>query len=96
MKKERETGAFSPVTGTTVGTDALGRTLPVDCGGQAAGREVGIFYFLWLGQHGRARVLDNSLLSKSPGALGSEQGWMAAGGGNVGESHFWGKPMFGY
>lgn len=96
MKKKRYAGAFSPVTGTTVGTDALGRVLPVDCGGQAAGREVGIFYFLWLGQHGRARVLDNSLLSKIPGALGSEQGWMAAGGGNVGESHFWGKPMFGY
>ena len=60
-----------------------------------SGKYVGIFYFLWLGEHGTT-LYDNSIISQVEGALDSEEGWMKAGGGRVNEFHFWGKPMFGY
>ncbi|MBQ7446314.1 MAG: hypothetical protein IJS71_10345 [Clostridia bacterium] len=59
------------------------------------GKYVGIFYFQWLGMHG-LQLYDNSIISQVPGALESEKGWIAAGGGKVNDFHFWGKPMFGY
>ncbi|MBN1125391.1 MAG: hypothetical protein JXA82_10310, partial [Sedimentisphaerales bacterium] len=39
---------------TWAATDALGRELPgfEECGPPREGRTVGLFYFLWLGQHG--------------------------------------------
>ena len=78
-------------------TDTLGRviTTPSQTTSKKKNKYVGIFYFFWAGEHGTA-LYDNSIISKVPGALKSEKAWLKAGGGNVGEHHFWGKPMFGY
>ncbi|MBQ2512357.1 MAG: hypothetical protein II534_03305 [Clostridia bacterium] len=99
IREMKYKGPYSKETGCLVGTDALGRVLPTDITPPARDdgeREVGIFYFLWLGQHGKAAVYDNSVIEKVPGSTGSEAAWIAAGGGGVGETHFWGKPLFGY
>ncbi len=91
------TGPFSEGNGALAATDGLGRALPEDTEvPDGAEREVGLFYFLWQGQHGMRNILDNSVIEKVPGATLSEEAWMAAGGGVIGENHFWGKPIFDY
>lgn len=83
---------------TTTAVDTLGRKLTTadEAGETREGKYVGIFYFLWAGEHGTAGPYDNSIISQQSGALSSESGWLAAGGGAQSEHHFWGKPMFGY
>lgn len=76
-------------------TDRLGRKV-VPVGGERKNRYVGIFYFLWLGQHVKSTtdIYDNTkLLASSPEKL-----WDTAGNeaSPVGEFHFWGEPLFGY
>ena len=78
------------------GTDALGRTLPVL--GQVPplrhDRYVGIFYFLWVGQHGTGGPYDiTKILAQAPNAVHEPDHplwgpWHAY--------HFWGEPLFGY
>ena len=92
----RYDGAYSAHTGALAGVDALGRELPLDITVENGERSVGLFYFLWQGQHGTDGPYDNSLIAEVPGATESEENWLAAGGGAVGAHHFWGKPMFGY
>ena len=48
------------------------------CAASAKERQVGLFYFLWLGEHGKLRLYDNSIISQVPGVLDSEENWMAA------------------
>ncbi|MBP8261948.1 MAG: hypothetical protein KA118_20030 [Verrucomicrobia bacterium] len=74
---------------TWVATDDLGRSLPShgEVGGPRPDRTVGIFYFLWLGQHGR----DLHDISKILAAGGGSPAW-----GPPGAFHFWAEPMFGY
>ncbi len=87
-KKAEVNGSFSC-------TDALGRSVTSAYG--ESEKLVGVFYFLWNGQHGRDRIIDNSKLVKEhPEALLSEEAWIKAGGGNQQEFHFWGEPLFGY
>ncbi len=82
------------VNGSLVCTDSLGRNI-VTAG--ESEKLVGVFYFLWHGQHGSNRIIDNSKLVKEhPEAITSEEAWFAAGGGNVGEFHHWGEPLLGY
>lgn len=58
---------------------------------------MGVFYFLWQGQHGSTRIIDNSkLVAEHPDAINSEEEWIAAGGGVQQEFHFWGEPLLGY
>ena len=87
-----------PVRNVETGAvDDLGRKLLTSSDVPAAreGKYVGIFYFLWLGEHG-LQLYDNTEIAKVEGALDSEKGWLAAGGGPVNAFHFWGQPMFGY
>ncbi len=73
-----------------VATDALGRTLPgyEECGPPRANRTVGMFYFLWLGQHGTGGPYDiTRLLAADP----SNPAW-----GPVNTFHHWGEPELGY
>ncbi|MEN8203868.1 MAG: PA14 domain-containing protein [Bacteroidota bacterium] len=73
-----------------VATDALGRTLSdyEDCGDTRSGKYVGLFYFLWHGNHGTTRVKDISkLLQEDP----DNPEW-----GYVGEFHWWGESEDGY
>lgn len=82
----------------TQATDNLGRKIlnTVTMPAEREDKAVGIFYFLWLGEHGNKKLYDNSIIEKVPGATDSVWDWMNSGGGDVHEWHFWGKPMYGY
>lgn len=67
------------INGSLACTDALGRSV-VSAG--ESEKLVGVFYFLWQGQHGSTRIIDNSkLVAEHPNAINSEGEWIAAGGG---------------
>ncbi|MDD4773934.1 MAG: hypothetical protein PHZ09_10105 [Eubacteriales bacterium] len=78
-------------------TDDLGRTLPGVCetGEKREGRYVGMFYFLWNGEHtSDYRPLDISkILSADPkaGYKPDSDVW-----GKYSVMHHWGEPLFGY
>lgn len=75
---------------TWVATDALGRTLPGydECGPAREDRTVGLFYFLWLGQHGTRGPFDiTQLLKADP----KDPAW-----GPPGAFHHWGQSELGY
>lgn len=77
-------------------TDALGRTLPdaADAGLPRPDRFVGIFYFLWLGQHHTEGPYDISrILAAHPDAMNrpTTRPW-----GPEYRFHHWGEPLFGY
>lgn len=84
--------------GPTVAADSLGRELPTaaEVGNfkQDKNRLVGVFYFLWLGEHGREGPYDISkILKENPGVPHDPDNpvW-----GKVGTYHFWGEPFYGY
>jgi hypothetical protein len=81
---------------TWTATDALGRTLPdrEEADKPRRGRFVGIFYFLWMGQHGTDGPYDISrILAEDPGAMLKPDSplW-----GPQNHYHHWGEPLFGY
>ena len=60
-------------------------------------RQVGIFYFLWLGVVSKEGPYDVSkIMETDPNAAKSDAAWLAAGGGEVGDYHWWGESLFGY
>ena len=70
--------------------DSLGRAAPglEECGPFRPGKQVGVFYFLWLGAHGQDGPFDLSrILALNPAAPQL---------GPVGAFHHWGEPEFGY
>jgi len=78
------------------GADAFGAALPRS--GEAPERRndryVGIFYFLWLGQHGTDGPYDNTnILAAAPEAVDDPNHplW-----GPRNAFHFWGEPLYGY
>lgn len=78
------------------GIDGLGRELPTraETGPRREGRYVGLFYFLWLGQHGTSGPFDNSeILAQYPEAVWdpAHPAW-----GPENAFHFWGEPLYGY
>ncbi|HPU32801.1 MAG TPA: hypothetical protein PK184_08900 [Phycisphaerae bacterium] len=81
---------------TWTATDALGRTL-IDheqAGPPRPDKFVGIFYFLWLGQHGTDGPYDiTKILAQEPDALRNPSSplW-----GPQHKYHFWAEPLFGY
>lgn len=86
--------AGSPVidrySDTWTATDALGRSLPgyEECGAVRTGKYVGIFYFLWHGQHGTLGPYDiTKILQANP----ENPEW-----GGVHRFHYWGEPELGY
>ncbi len=96
---QKYTGSYSSVDGTYGGVDNLGRYLTADYETTAprSGRYVGIFYFLWQGEHGTDGPYDNTkIVANNPSAINSEANWLASGGGAQGAHHFWGEPLFGY
>ncbi len=81
---------------TWVATDALGRSLPTrpEVALPRPGKTVGIFYFLWLGQHGRRGPFDISrILAEDPSAINNPASplW-----GPPYVPHHWGESIFGY
>ena len=75
---------------TWTATDALGRTLPgfEECGPPREGKTVGVFYFIWLGQHTTSGPYDISKITRGNPA---EPEW-----GPVNHFHHWGEPELGY
>lgn len=74
--------------------DALGRVLPMNCE-KRSGRYVGMFYFLWSGEHSSdLRPLDVTKLLESDPDAGYHTDSPAWGG--VGVMHHWGEPLYGY
>ncbi|MBR3588354.1 MAG: hypothetical protein IKL16_02205, partial [Clostridia bacterium] len=83
------------VNGSLSCTDSLGRSVASSYGDSE--KLVGVFYFLWHGQHGSTRIIDNTeIIKNNPDAILSEEAWMSSGGGNQQEFHFWGEPLLGY
>ena len=81
---------------TWVATDALGRKLSTheQVGPPRAGKFVGIFYFLWMGQHGTDGPYDvTKILAEHPDAMKTPTSppW-----GPMYKMHHWGEPLFGY
>jgi hypothetical protein len=81
---------------TWVATDALGRTVSTNeqVGSPRKDKFVGIFYFLWQGEHGLDGPFDiTKILVKDPDAMKKPESplW-----GPQGTFHHWGEPLFGY
>ena len=81
---------------TWVATDALGRSLPThrEVGSPRSDKFVGVFYFLWHGQHGQQGPFDiTRILATDPQALtkSSSPPW-----GPKYAMHHWGESIFGY
>ena len=99
MVVKKYAGPYSKKNGSFAAIDDLGRVLPLDndVTNIRNDRKVGIFYFLWIGEHGTGGPYDISKIAKEhPESVESEENWYASGGGSRGEHHFWGKPLFGY
>lgn len=78
----------------TYAIDALGRKMPENVPAPRENRLVGLFYFLWLGEHGRHKPYDISkILAADPeaGYKPNSDVW-----GGVGTYHHWGEPFYGY
>ena len=57
-------------------------------------RLVGLFYFLWLGEHGRSKPYDISAITAAHPDAGQHPD--APYWGGVGTYHHWGEPFYGY
>lgn len=80
-------------SGLLYGIDALGRKTPTEqCPEPRKNRSVGMFYFLWCGEHGRYAPLDISkIVAADPQAGYHPEVW-----GEIGQMHHWGEPFYGY
>lgn len=82
--------------GTLMAVDALARPLPSgeNVPSRRTDRRVGLFYFLWLGEHGRHKPYDISkMIAEDPmiGYKTDSDKW-----GGIGVYHHWGEPFYGY
>ncbi len=82
--------------GPLMAIDDLGRPIADASSAPAPrdNRQVGMFYFLWLGEHGRHEAYDVSkIVAKDPdaGYHTDSELW-----GDVGVYHHWGEPFYGY
>jgi len=85
-----DNAAWDLMSDTWVATDALERQLPkyTECGPPRTGKYIGIFYFLWLGQHGTGGPYDiTQILAENP----DNPNW-----GPMIAFHHWGEPELGY
>ena len=76
--REKYTGPYSEVNGAFAGTDDLDRELTTDNSTYAENEKtVGIFYFLWQGEHGIDGPYDNNkIVQANPNAVDSEKNWI--------------------
>ena len=80
------------------GTDDLGRKIEDSYATGIYGSKgefyVGLFYFLWMGEHGDPGIYDMNKIVKEYGAAAK---YLSCGAwGDVGQFHFWGEPLYGY
>ena len=84
MNKEKYAGTYSEKNGSFAAVDDLGRALALDNDTQdlRENRKVGIFYFLWIGEHGTDGPYDISAIAKAhPEAVDSEENCWRSGAG---------------
>ncbi|PWM46007.1 MAG: hypothetical protein DBX47_03080 [Clostridiales bacterium] len=97
IRGEKYDGPFSDVNGTYAAVDDLGRELVMNVAKPQQEKAVGIFYFLWQGEHDTFGPYDNEkIVAQNPDAVLSEENWLNYGGGGLNAHHFWGEPLFGY
>lgn len=96
QKPKGDTSAMNNTSYLMAGVDDLGRTVdPVKGADQT--KQVGIFYFLWLGASSAEGPFDVSKVKETnPDAAQSSVDWLLAGGGAAGQRHWWGESLFGY
>lgn len=101
LRDKANTTQKNNTTMLLAGTDDLGRTLGLP--GDAlvpeydATRQVGVFYFTWVGVGGAEGPYDISKIKETdPNAAKDGVSWIIAGGGDVGKRHWWGESIFGY
>ena len=77
-----------------VGFDEYGRTVPA-AAGKKDKRDVGIFYFLWLGQPQSSDIYDVSKIIAEHGQdiVFHEEGGKISPNG---QAHWWAEPLYGY
>lgn len=80
---------------TIAAIDSIGRLLPTaSIQRQPKKRTVGLFYFLWCGEHGRHSPYDVSKIVAADPAAGQHPD--SSAWGSVGTYHHWGEPFYGY
>ena len=81
--------------GALYAMDDLGREL-VENGNYSfdGSKNVGVFYFLWLGEHGDFGIYDITKILAEGGQAARSASY--SGWGQVGAMHFWGEPLYGY
>ena len=80
---------------TLAAIDALGRAVTTETVTRPEkDRAVGLFYFLWCGEHGRHKPYDISKIVAADPDAGYHTDSSAWGG--VGTYHHWGEPFYGY
>lgn len=91
-----DTSALNNPTYLLAGVDDLNRTIDAVTGNDDS-KEIGMFYFLWLGSGSGDGTYDVSkVLEKDPDAAQDNMSWLIAGGGPVGAVHWWGESIFGH
>ena len=94
--RAQDTALWDTRPDTWAAIDDLNRVVPTNeqVGAPKAKRIVGMFYFLWLGEHGSQGPFDISkILARQPQAVNQPDNplW-----GPIGAPHYWGEPLFGY
>lgn len=82
--------------GVMYALDDLNRELTLDEGGYSydGSKNVGLFYFLWMGEHGDNGILDITKILSEGGSAAKKASY--SGWGPVGAMHFWSEPLYGY
>lgn len=85
--------AYAQTINSLVATDALGRSFE-ESAISGSDKNVGMFYFVWHGEHNEAGIFDVTKLDKTaPDSLWSEQPNTVS---PLNAAHYWGEPLFGY
>lgn len=82
--------------GVMYAMDDLGRELVLDSGSYSGDgtKNVGLFYFLWMGEHGDYGLFDITKILAAGGEAAKKASY--SGWGPVGAMHYWGEPLYGY
>lgn len=81
-----------------VGIDKLGRSFDASLPKTDKDRQVGIFYFLTLGQHGGTKIYDTTKILQMEDGLDLMFSFDKSGNSAapVGAAYFWSEPLYGY
>ncbi len=86
---------WDTMSDTWAATDALGRSVAAypDVAAPRPNKTVGLFYYLWHGQHDSELHDIGKILARDPGAI---HNWNSPYWGPPSVFHYWAEPLFGY